>query len=330
MKVSVIVPIYNVENFVEECLNSLKYQTLRDIEVILVNDGSTDNSIEKIKYLLDDCNHFKLINQENAGLSAARNKGLDYATGEYIAFVDSDDYVEPTFLEELYNAAIEDNLDIVMGGYKKFQNNCYEEIKRNSNLYDKVMTGIDFLKSELKHSDYRMEVWDDLYKAEFLRKNNLKFKNGVLHEDELFTPLALIKANRVKLTSSIKYNYRQRENSIMSNKPNINHINSYYIIINKLLNIFNDSSSTDIKYVISRLLVNLCGGYETKIFKSELSNKKDLLKKLRDDKLINAINYGDILSKKQKIRYFLLKTNLNIFYLYAKKSYQLKDKKGEI
>ncbi|MCU7207418.1 glycosyltransferase [Turicibacter sp. GALT-G1] len=326
MKVSVIVPIYNVENFVEECLNSLRYQTLSDIEVILVNDGSTDNSIGKIKHLLDSCNYFKLINQENAGLSAARNTGLKYATGEYIAFVDSDDYVEPTFLEELYNTAIEDNLDIVMGGYKKFQNNCYEEIRRNSNLYDTVMTGIEFLKSELKYDDYRMEVWDDLYRSEFLKEYNLKFEEGLLHEDELFTPLAFLQAKRVKLIESNKYIYRQRENSIMSNTPNINHIKSYSFIINEFLNIFEDTSSPDIKYILSKLLINLCGGYEVKIFKSDRSDKKLLLNKLRNAKLINALNYGNSLSPKQKFRYFLLKMNFDIFYLYVKKIYQIKNK----
>ena len=148
MKVSVIIPVYNVEDYIEKCLNSLLQQTLDDIELIIVNDGTKDLSIEKIQYLVDSNKNIKLINQKNSGLSAARNTGLEYAEGEYVAFIDSDDYVESTFLEELYIAAIEDNLDISMSGYKKLKVNKYEEKERNYKLYNTVMTGVEFLEKE--------------------------------------------------------------------------------------------------------------------------------------------------------------------------------------
>lgn len=316
MKVSVIIPVYNVEDYIEKCLNSLLQQTLNDIELIIVNDGTKDLSIEKIQYLVDSNKNIKLINQKNSGLSAARNTGLEYAEGEYVAFIDSDDYVESTFLEELYIAAIEDNLDISMSGYKKLKVNKYEEKERNYKLYNTVMTGVEFLEKELKYKDYCMEVWDDLYRLDFLKENNLKFEENLLHEDELFTPLALLKADRVKLIKSNKYIYRQREDSIMSNKPNINHINSCYFIINKFLDIYTNTTSKTNRYIMMKLLAHLTNAYEDKIFNSDLSmsNQKSLLKKIRNSYVLNIIRKSEDLTIKRKINYFLLQINFEVYY----------------
>lgn len=317
MKVSVIIPVYNVEDYIEECIHSLLQQTLNDIELIIVNDGTKDSSIEKIQYLINRHKHIKLINQNNLGLSAARNTGLEYASGDYVAFIDSDDYIEPTFLEELYNQAIKDDLDIVMGGYKIFKDNQYEIKERNPKLYDRIRTGEDFLKEELEYKDYRMEVWDDLYRLDFLKENNLCFEKGLLHEDELFTPLAMLSAKRVKLIQSNKYVYRQREGSIMSNKPNINHINSWYFIINKFKSLYNSCSSDDKKKIIGLLLIELLAGYTDKILKSNLDfkNKKKLLEKIRDYNLIKIARNNDGLTWKAQINYLLLQLNLDVYYI---------------
>ena len=317
MKVSVIVPIYNVENYIYECIASIIKQTLQDIEIILVNDGSTDDSIIKIQKLIDNNKNIRLINKENGGLSSARNTGLQFATGDYVAFIDSDDYIEPSFLQQLYEEAIKYNLDIAIGGYKKLYSNIYESIKRNNNLVDiGVTTGVNFLKNEMKCKDYRMEVWDVLYRREFLEKNNLTFEEGLVYEDELFTPLALFKATRVKLIETNGYIYRQRQNSIMSNKPNINHINSTKYLIDKFIEYFYATSSEDIKYIVSRNLISLTSGYEKKIILSDLKNKKQLLKKIKDIKLINAMKYTKELTFKQKFRYFLLRYSSTLFYYY--------------
>ena len=111
-KISVVVPVYNVEAYLERCLDSLINQTLSDIEIICVNDGSTDSSPEKLEEFAKKDSRIKIINQENGGLSAARNTGIEAATGEYIGFVDSDDYVDLDFYEKLYNAATSHNADI--------------------------------------------------------------------------------------------------------------------------------------------------------------------------------------------------------------------------
>jgi len=113
-KVSVIIPVYNVENYIEKCLNSVLNQTLKEIEIIIVNDGSKDSSKQKIeKYLEKHENKIIYLEKENGGLSDARNYGIGYAKGEYIAFLDSDDYIEPTMYEEMYKKAKEENSDMV-------------------------------------------------------------------------------------------------------------------------------------------------------------------------------------------------------------------------
>ncbi len=235
MKVSVVIPVYNVQDYIVECLESIMAQELKDIEVIIVNDGSTDNSICNIQNIIDNNSNIRLINKVNGGLSSARNTGLSHAKGEYVLFVDSDDYLEKDFLYKLYNEAKNYDLDIACGGYKKyFANGGIEKKTRNDELMDLgVVKGVDFLLVQLENNDYRMEVWDDLYRREFLINNNLLFTEDLLHEDEDFTPRALLVANRVKLVNTYGYLYRQRENSIMSTKCTIKNVESIYYIIHE-------------------------------------------------------------------------------------------------
>ncbi len=114
-KVSVIVPVYNVEKYLEECIESLINQTLTDIEIICINDGSTDNSLKILEELQKKDNRIKIINQKNSGVSSARNNGIENATGEYIGFVDSDDWIDSDYYEKLYNTAKKYNSDIAAG-----------------------------------------------------------------------------------------------------------------------------------------------------------------------------------------------------------------------
>ncbi|MDO4924988.1 MAG: glycosyltransferase [Turicibacter sp.] len=216
-KVSIIIPVYNVENYIRDCVESVVNQTLDNIEIIIVNDGCTDHSINRIDDLIKS-NNLLIVNQENKGLSAACNIGLSHATGDYIAFIDSDDYIEPNFIAMLYVNAIENNLDIVVGGYKKlFSNGDFLPEKRSQELIDsEVMTGQEYLYKSVILNDYQMEVWDDLYKRSFLEENNLKFYEGIIHEDEEFTPKCILKAKRIKVIDCLGYVYRQREGSIMT------------------------------------------------------------------------------------------------------------------
>lgn len=125
-KVSIIIPVYNVERYIERCLESVFNQTFKNSEVIIVNDGSTDKSMDIVKHYKEKC---LIINQENSGLSSARNKGLEYATGDFILFIDSDDYIHPSMVKDMYDVIVSTQSDIVICGYQSVKEN--EEIIDN-------------------------------------------------------------------------------------------------------------------------------------------------------------------------------------------------------
>lgn len=244
MKISIIVPVYNVENYVEQCLRSICNQTINDIEIIIVNDGSEDNSISKIKEIKDY--RIKIINQKNKGLSSARNTGLKYAIGDYIAFVDSDDFVGiNTAYEDMYNIALKDNSDVVSGDAVWYYSESDRRIKEKSKnfIYDTPINGEEFLLTVLRANAIYVPVWFNLYKRDFLINNNLLFKEGVYHEDEWFTHRVLLKAERISIYNKQFYMYRQqRPGSItntLSEKRYLDIIQSCFENEKQLININN-------------------------------------------------------------------------------------------
>ena len=224
MKLSIIVPVYNVEKYVEKCLNSLCNLETEN-EIIIVNDGSTDSSLKIVEEFKKnhDNENIVIISQENKGLSEARNTGLRKAKGEYVSFIDSDDFVDKKLYEMMIKKVIKDKVDYGIGKYSY----CYEntdkkqyndnEIKDITGRFQSnpLKKGKDWLKILKKKDKYGPEVWDDIYKREFLVKNNLFFKPDRLHEDEIFTLEVFLKAERAKYYAIPFYCYLQRENSIM-------------------------------------------------------------------------------------------------------------------
>ncbi|MBF4806104.1 MAG: glycosyltransferase, partial [Pseudoleptotrichia goodfellowii] len=224
MKLSIIIPVYNVEKYIEKCLNSLCNLETEN-EIIVVNDGSTDFSLkiaEEFKKNHDNENII-IISQENKGLSEARNTGLRKAKGEYVSFIDSDDFVDKKLYEMMIKEVIKDKVDYGIGKYsycyenddkKQYNDNEIKDIIGKFQL-NPLKKGKEWLKILKKEDKYGPEVWDDIYKREFLVKNNLFFKPDRLHEDEIFTLEAFLKAERVKYYAIPFYCYLQRENSIM-------------------------------------------------------------------------------------------------------------------
>lgn len=221
-KLSLVVPVYNVEDYIEECIQSLLQQTLDDFEIIVVNDGSTDESIKRISKI--NSPKLKIIHRENGGLSAARNTGLEHATGEYIAFVDSDDYIiYPEAYEEMYKIAKSTQSDVIYGNALKYfsKDRFYplnSEFKGNQ---QDVLSSDEFLIKVLKEKETFAPVWLYLYKRDLLMDNKLIFKEGIYHEDEQFTPRALIKAKQIGIYRKVFYLYRQRQGSIVNSNLNV-------------------------------------------------------------------------------------------------------------
>lgn len=206
-KVSIIVPIYNVEEYIEQCVNSILQQTLDEIEVILVNDGSTDKSLEKIKKIAENDARVVIINNSHASGNSGmpRNQALMKATGEYIAFVDSDDWIEKSMLEVLYNEAVIKSADIVAsGGFYREKENDIEEVKvANGQFLPEKNT-----RAELFLGGQFPIVWYRIYKKDLIVNNGIRFGETKTSADLPFAFKALFKANKVVQVEGSYYHYR--------------------------------------------------------------------------------------------------------------------------
>lgn len=203
-KVSVIVPIYNVEKYLEKCINSLLSQTLEDIQIILVNDGSKDNSGNIAKeYEKNNKDRVIYVEKENGGLSDARNYGLKYATGDFIAFLDSDDYIEKNAYEEMYNKAIEENAD-------------YVECDFIWEFHNKIRVDKQYPYKNKKEmlSFVRVVAWNKLIKRQLIIDNNLEFPKGLRYEDVEFTYKLIPFINKFAYVDKPFIHYVQRKGSI--------------------------------------------------------------------------------------------------------------------
>lgn len=228
MKLSIIVPIYNVASYLPKCVDSLLSQDISDYEIILVDDGSTDNSGAIADEILNthsqspiaNC-QIKVVHQLNGGLSAARNTGISLATGKYILFVDSDDYLQPNTLGTLLNQAERDNLDVLRFRYQNVKESGevfapYKDMT-NYNDYSAVPSdGLTFLNERMGNQCY---AWQFVVKAEIVRQE--LFTHGIYFEDVDWTPRMLLRAKRVASTDLVVYNYLWREGSITLSQKDI-------------------------------------------------------------------------------------------------------------
>ena len=216
MKFSVVIPAYNVEAYLDECLRSVAAQSFGDWEAIVVDDGSTDNSAALAEAWGLKDNRFRILKQTNQGLSSARNAGMDQARGEYLLFLDADDWLEPHALQILADAAQDEDL-LCFGGRRFFQDEKrYDEADTPE---PKTYTcGWDYYQNNaLKPRRFAfVSVVLRTYRREFLQKYQLRFKEGIFHEDNLFTPIVLFYAGKTRTLCTTLYNYRVRSGSTMT------------------------------------------------------------------------------------------------------------------
>ncbi len=226
-KVSVIIPVYNAKDYLGRCLDSVINQTLKDIEIICINDCSKDNSLEILKEYSSKDKRIKLINHKtNKGESAARNTGLDNAKGEYIAFLDNDDTIDSNFYEKLYKKATETNADIVKGEVHTIE---YD----GSESYDDLNEKIRKNNSKLYFAYF---WWTAIYKASLIKDNNIRFlENYPLGGDVLFLNQAIFASNKLSLVDNCFYHYHRRIDSGDSLKLTFNKIQSALNIHEKIL-----------------------------------------------------------------------------------------------
>lgn len=237
--VSIIIPVYNIVKYIDECLINLIGNVEITYEVLIINDGSTDKSRDKANCFAENNSNFKIIDKINGGLSSARNEGLKFATGKYVFFLDGDDFINIHWIEQLCLFAKSNDLDIAIGNGKyyfednKRHNRYFHEDESLSKLKD-IVTGESMFSYMIKNHCYKIQVWDKLYRREFIMSNNIFFKEGLLHEDELFTPNVFYYARKVKYYGNIDYNYRQRALSI-TQTVSIKNANSYIKIVDEFM-----------------------------------------------------------------------------------------------
>ena len=213
-KVSVIVPVYNTEKYLRKCIDSLLNQTLKDLEIIIVNDSSPDNSQEIIdEYVTKFPNKIKSIIKENGGQGSARNLGLEASSGEYIGYVDSDDFVDIHMYEDMLNQAIKDNSDIVDVGFYIYSESG-KVIKEDIYISERTPTNLNETKQLLFD---KTAVTNKLYRASLLKDNNIKFREKKWYEDFDFVIKTICYAKKVSIIPKSYYYYLLRQGSTMNN-----------------------------------------------------------------------------------------------------------------
>lgn len=224
IKVSILIPAYNVEEYIDECLHSLKHQTQKEIEVIVVDDGSTDATGEIAEKYAESDQRFRVIHQSNKGLTQSRNIALPLARGKYVGFVDGDDYVSQDAFEQLFLRAEAYSADIVLGSVLyTYEDGTSRRVGDKSVVFQShcgTMEGKECFKSLIKTGCYIPMVWSNLYRLDFIRQNSLHFEAD-FHEDEFFMPYALFFAGKVIDINLDFYFYRQRPGSIMRSDDNL-------------------------------------------------------------------------------------------------------------
>lgn len=306
-KVSVIVPVYNVENYIEKCLTSLVNQTLKDIEIIVVNDGSKDNSKKIINDFLDKYKNIVYVEKKNGGLSDARNYGMKYAKGDYVAFLDSDDYVDETIYEKMYNKAVEENADFVECDFywvypnkKKADVGVIYNDKREMLVYARVV------------------AWNKLIKRTIIKE---QFPVGLNYEDVEFFYKLIPYINKFAFVKEPLIFYIQRENSIV-NKQNyktghifnvLNNVIDYY----KKNNLY-DEYKEELEYTYTRIL--LCSSLKRMVQIKDKVAKSRLLDETWQNLNTKFPNWrkNKILARKSGKNIYMRTVNKYTYKIYCK------------
>lgn len=337
VKISVIIPIYNAEKYLIECLESVLKQTFREYEIICIDDGSNDGSKEIVTKYVDEYDFIKMIcHEKNRGLSVARNTGLKNSIGKYVFFLDSDDMIIPETLEELYQCAEQNDLDNIYFNMKRIYEPEMEHMRDKQRLeysdYEDVYNGQEMFCHFAAEKKMKIEAWRQFYRKDFLIENEIYFYEGILHEDNLFSFLCAMKAQRVMNINKEYYIYRQHSGTIMSTMSEYK-MKSVYIILLEIFrywnnSIFPDSVNHAISYYFEALYSafiyykNLCQDYrnlevgsyaEKELYKLIIGDhaqkniaslSKEKIEKLKETKYIIVFGAGraamDIIQTLQK------------------------------
>ena len=249
--VTIIIPVYNVQDYIRECITSIQSQTYTNLDILIINDGTKDESINIIHDLIESDDRIRVINQLNQGLSGARNTGIDNAKGDYIAMVDSDDKIKPLFIERLLEIAQMTNADIVRGSFRDLDDNIPKGWI--ADFQTPVTSGADVLDKFLDNNT-SFVVWSSLYKTEFLINNKLRFIPRILLEDGDFTSRAYLKAETVVTTDITEYQYRIRPGSILTSNNAQRMSDSEALVIQNFIKLHDSITDIYRQYIIAKVI----------------------------------------------------------------------------
>lgn len=263
--VSVIIPVYNVEKYLVECIESIRKQTLSNIEIIFINDGSTDLSLEIIQEYVKKDKRISIYSQNNCGLSIARNLGLKVAKGKYIYFIDSDDLLDENALKDLYTKSENENLDLVLFNAETFADDASDTLQkelaertkdyfiRNYN-YNKIYKGIDIFNLMQINKDYISSACLLFARADLYINNNINFIERIIHEDESFTFQTILLANKVGYINKKYYKRRYRSCSIMTSEKSFENVYGYFKNILSMIEFLSKNNEFCCKNTINYIL----------------------------------------------------------------------------
>lgn len=270
IKVSVIIPVYNAEKYLAECMDSVTGQTLREIEIICIDDGSTDSSLKLLRGYAEKDKRISVYTQENRGLSAARNRGIEKARGEYIEFLDSDDWLKKDAVEKLYRTSAERKSEILFFNGDTFyeddnarkMHSEFQNYYLRTGEYPESCDGPEMLTMMRERKEYRTSVVMQLFERSFLEKNRLRFCPGILHEDNDFTFIACLLSENTGYLPERLYKRRVHGESVMTKETGIKHVYGYFRAFLNMLSFvdgrdFSDDTWEAVSDIFQGILYNI-------------------------------------------------------------------------
>jgi len=307
-QISIVVPVYNVEQYLEKCVNSIINQTYKNLEIILIDDGATDSSGKLCDELAKIDNRIKVYHKENGGLSDARNYGVERATGDYIGFVDSDDYIDSEMYEKLYEAIKKEDVDVAECNFRFIYSNRITNY--TDDKYYLVLNKDEYTKEYVTMNRIFGAAWTKLIKSSLAKE--IKFPKGKLFEDGFYSLELMKKARNFVIFDSPYYNYVMRENSITTNKFSEKSLD-IFIVCDKVEDYFIKNNNLDIQKDVYLLLFrNILFQYKLYITRNHKYRKKyeDYLAKYAQ--YLDKYNHMELKLFRLSSKYFYYFIKLNI------------------
>ena len=332
MKVSVVVPAFNAEKHLGECLDSILDQYLQELEIIVVDDGSTDNTAEIIKRYEKTDDRVRYIYQENKRIGGARNTGWEAARGDYIYFIDADDFIHPDWLRLLFENAIKNDLEIIVGEYIEFYNDSktYYDIKENE--FDYSSNNLRIYEPEVFASNhnnyigplnYEVMVWRYLYKKNFLDNLGFKFYENIWFEDAEFSHKVIFSANKIGYLNAKLLYHRKWEGAFTQKDIDKEILLSAMLVVNSLNKFYNEDLNSDYKSFFSDMIsAELIRPIQYRKYYKRLKTHDEIDKRIKE----LSIHFKYSTKTKYKFLYYMVRLNLPIssLLLYWKHYYNNK------